>query len=88
MTDNLVRRLRDDLAARLADRYMANTAAAAADRIEALEKALRKAKRGYVHLMTVGHDRILDLSGTCDPVDVMERADPTLRAIDAALGAE
>ncbi|WP_312681313.1 hypothetical protein [Stenotrophomonas chelatiphaga] len=36
--------------------------------------------RAYVRLLESGRDRILDLGGTCDPVDVMEARDIDLRA--------
>ncbi len=36
--------------------------------------------RAYVHLLESGRDRIIDLGGTCDPVDVMEANDVDLQA--------
>ncbi|QFY77343.1 hypothetical protein DUD43_06455 [Alcaligenes faecalis] len=50
-----------------------------------LSKALRDLTRGYVNLLENGRDRILDLGGQCDPVDVMEASDPWLKSARAAL---
>jgi hypothetical protein len=50
-----------------------------------LREALAALYRGYVNTLEVGRDRIIDLGGACDPVDVMERGDPWLRAARAAL---
>ncbi|HEL3246730.1 TPA: hypothetical protein UMF60_001206, partial [Stenotrophomonas maltophilia] len=36
--------------------------------------------RAYVRLLESGRDRIRDLGGTCDPVDVMEANDVDLQA--------
>lgn len=41
--------------------------------------ALKELCRQYIALMENGRNRILDLGGDCDPVDVMERGDPYLR---------
>ena len=49
--------------------------------VEALEKLYKK----YVNLLESGRDRILELGGTCDPVDVMEMSDPGLRDARTAL---
>ena len=49
--------------------------------VEALEKLYKK----YVNLLESGRDRILELGGTCDPVDVMEMSDPGLRDARNAL---
>ena len=46
---------------------------------------LRKLRRAYVNLLEGGRDRILQLGGDCDPVDVMEASDPYLRSADAAI---
>lgn len=46
---------------------------------------LRNMIGAYVRLMENGRDRIIDLGGQCDPVDVMEAADPWLRDARAAL---
>lgn len=54
-------------------------------RVVRLEAALRRSRRAYVSLMETGRDRIISLGGSCDPVEVMEAADPELRLIDAAL---
>lgn len=50
-------------------------------------EALRKMNRAYVSLMENGRDRIVMLGGECDPVDVMERADPALIEAKKALAA-
>jgi hypothetical protein len=47
---------------------------------ERLQSALKALDRAYVNLIEAARDRIVSLGGTCDPVDVMERADPALRA--------
>lgn len=52
---------------------------------ERLRIELRALIRGYVNLMESGRDRIIDLGGQCDPVDVMEANDPWLRSARAAL---
>lgn len=39
---------------------------------------LRRLYQAYVRLLESGRDRITDLGGTCDPVDVMERMDVDL----------
>lgn len=57
-------------------------------RVVRLEASLRRFRRAYVSLMETGRDRIISLGGSCDPVDVMEAADPELRLIDAALTTE
>lgn len=46
---------------------------------------IKRLRLAYVNLLEVGRDRILSLGGTCDPVDVMEAADPAIRAADAAI---
>lgn len=46
---------------------------------------LKALRRAYVNLLESGRDRIIDLGGTCDPVDVMERNDPALRSSFAAI---
>lgn len=56
-------------------------------RIEALEAAGRKMARAYVSLIESARDRITDLGGTCDPVDVMEAADPSLNEFKSVLAA-
>lgn len=58
-----------------------NVVAAAAD----LLNELKNLQRAYVNLMETGRDRILQHGGTCDPVDVMEAADPFLRASKAVI---
>lgn len=42
--------------------------------------------RAYVRLLECGRHRILDLGGTCDPVDVMEANDVDLRAARRVIG--
>lgn len=42
---------------------------------------LKQLYRAYVRLLEGGRDRIIELGGSCDPVDVMEAGDPTLRYI-------
>lgn len=49
--------------------------------------ALRTLYLGYVRLLESGRDRIRDLGGECDPVDVMERNDPLLIEIREVLEA-
>ncbi|TAJ89685.1 hypothetical protein [Reyranella sp.] len=50
---------------------------------------LKALSRAYVSLLELGRNRILDLGGTCDPVDVMEKGDPALvRARAAVANAE
>lgn len=46
---------------------------------------LRRLYHAYVATLERGRDRITDLGGTCDAVDVMEDADPALRRARAAL---
>lgn len=41
---------------------------------------LKALYRAYVRLLESGRDRIRDLGGTCDPVDVMEANDEDLQA--------
>lgn len=53
--------------------------------ITKLDAALREMIRAYVNLMETGRDRIIDLGGQCDPVDVMEAKDPALKAARAAM---
>jgi hypothetical protein len=43
-----------------------------------MRKELEALYRAYVRLLESGRDRIMDLGGKCDPVDVMERTDPYL----------
>ena len=52
-----------------------------AELVEAFDKLYKK----YVNLLEAGRDRILELGGTCDPVDVMEMSDPGLRDARTAL---
>lgn len=59
----------------------ANLIAAAPDLLEELKKMCR----AYVNLLEGGRDRIVQLGGDCDPVDVMESASPNLREARAAI---
>lgn len=47
--------------------------------------ALEAMNRAYLLLMENGRDRIIDLGGECDPLDVMERSDPALRESRAVI---
>lgn len=47
--------------------------------------ALEKMNRAYVNLIENGRDRIIDLGGKCDPLDVMERSDPNLKESRAVI---
>jgi hypothetical protein len=58
----------------------------AEDRVAELEGEVRQLMRAYVNLLEIGRDRIVQLGGTCDPVDVMESGDTALRRARAALG--
>ena len=44
--------------------------------------------RAYVRLLESARDRILDLGGTCDPVDVMEANDVDLQAARRVLDSQ
>ena len=59
----------------------ANLIAAAPD----LLKALKSTIHAYVSRLETGRDRILQLGGTCDAVEVMEKSDPYLRLAKAAV---
>src|SRR5690606_38354194 len=61
---------------------------AQAAEIERLREALRNLIRGYVNTLELGRDRIKDLGGDCDPIDLMEADDPHLRAARDALFGE
>lgn len=54
-------------------------------RAERMAEALRELDRAYVRLLESARDRIRDLGGECDPVDVMELSDIDLRKARAAL---
>jgi hypothetical protein len=58
---------------------MWKSALARGDRVDEAETELKKLMLAYVNLMENGHDRIVSLGGSCDPVDVMEKGDPYLR---------
>lgn len=70
--DAEIARLRGTIRALLAER-------------DALREALADLVQGYVNTLESGRDRIVELGGQCDPVDVMEAADTYLRAARAAL---
>lgn len=53
--------------------------------IKRLRGALQMMIRAYVNLLECGRDRIIDLGGQCDPVDVMEATTPELIAARDAL---
>lgn len=55
--------------------------------VAGLERALKSMVSGYMRLLQSGYDRITDLGGDCDPVDVMERGDAYLREARATLAA-
>ena len=85
---------RDDLLARsviaqnshsitLAERDQAR-ADLAATKARVVE-AMRALYKGYVNTLENGRDRIMFFGGSCDPVDVMERNDPNLRAARALI---
>jgi hypothetical protein len=50
-----------------------------------LREAFEALYKGYINVLQMGRDKIIDLGGECDPVDVMERNDPCLRDARAAL---
>lgn len=46
---------------------------------------LKRLAHAYVSLMESGRDRIIELGGSCDEVDVMEAGNPWLRDTKAAI---
>ena len=52
---------------------------------DALLAAAKEFKLGYVRLLEAGRDRIRDLGGECDSLDVMAANDVELIAIDKAI---
>ena len=50
-----------------------------------LLEALDDLYKGYVFVLVAGRDRIIDLGGQCDPVDVMEIGDPRLASARAVI---
>lgn len=50
--------------------------------------ALKALYHAYVRLLESGRDRIIDLGGTCDPVDVMEANDVDLQAARRVLDSQ
>lgn len=67
------------------DREAASAISSLVEEMDRLAEALRDLMRGYVNTMENGRDRILSLGGECDPVDVMEAAEPCLRRARTAL---
>lgn len=65
--------------------HEADCVEAAKEEVEALRAALINLIRGYVNLLEIGRDRIVELGGQCDPVDQMEASDPYLLDARAAL---
>lgn len=55
------------------------------DHIRLLRTALQDLDNAYMSQMRAGYDRIIDLGGDCDPVEVMERGNPYLRQAREAL---
>ena len=55
--------------------------------IELMLSELKALRRAYVNLLESGRDRIIDLGGTCDAVDVMEANDPHLLSAVKAIAA-
>lgn len=53
--------------------------------ISELREALGHLIKAYVSLLEAAHERITDLGGDCDSVEVMEAQDPRLRKARAAL---
>lgn len=79
--------LGDDAERQVTSAWNARKATTAAGLVD----GFRSLYRAYVRLLESGRDRIRDLGGDCDPVDVMERNDPFLveaRALLAAIGRE
>lgn len=63
------------------------TPSARAAVLEEAATALKRLILAYVSLMETGYRRIIDLGGSCDPVEVMEAGDPSLIEARAALAA-
>jgi hypothetical protein len=57
------------------------------EEVERLRAEIGYLDKAYVNLLEAGRDKIIDLGGDCDPVEVMEKADPALRRARAALNA-
>ena len=51
---------------------------------ELLEE-LKRAQEAYISLMEKGYERITDLGGNCDPVNVMVARDPAISRMVAAI---
>lgn len=58
---------------------VARTEAASDAKLAEAVTELKALDLAYVNLLESGRDRIIMLGGSCDPVDVMEQADPFLR---------
>ena len=65
--------------------YFRNQVAELEKQRDELLAALEAMNRAYILLMENGRDRISDLGGECDPLDVMERSDPALRESRAVI---
>lgn len=61
-----------------APRLAVATPAEVTDDVVDLRGELQHMVRAYVRLLEIGRDRIVDLGGSCDPLDVMEQGDPNL----------
>lgn len=92
--DQIIDRMGDDLNAINGPTFMGEpllpkqpTEQQPAPDVAGLERALKSMVSGYMRLLQSGYDRITDLGGDCDPVDVMERNDAYLREARAALAA-
>jgi len=60
---------------------MSDKSIVGSSKTKVLLDALKYLQRHYVGLLEHGRDRIIQLGGACDPVDVMERGDPHLRQV-------
>lgn len=69
------------------DKTLAGVIANVEKQRDELLAALEKMNRAYVILMESARDRICDLGGECDGIEVMERNDPYLRESRAAAAA-
>lgn len=67
------------------DKTLAGVIANVEKQRDELLAALEKMNRAYVILMESARDRICDLGGECDGIEVMERNDPYLRESRAAI---
>lgn len=60
---------------------------AAEKRIAGLTEALRQTVIGYKSCLRTGHDRILDLGGDCDALEVMIAGNPDIQQAEKLLAA-